>query len=428
MNNKGLLVPVLLCLLLGGIGVRAKEGLATAGAPVPLVETNRPLQVGSTDDAITVDGVLDEAFWLRALIIPFANEYTPGDNVPAPVRTEVRVVAGPSALYVAFVAQDPWVNQLRAHLYDRDQCEGDDMVGLLLDTFDDQSRAYGFYVNPLGVQLDLVRTRQVSLGRLGDLSWDGIWDAAGRVDGNGYTVEMAIPFNTLQFQRQNGSQVWGFMPVRIYPRSRRHEISAMRVDRNNACLLCQFPRLEGFGAIRPGRNLEVDPTLTGVLAREREELGLPLERSARRLDPGISGHWGLTPNWVLAGAVNPDFSQVEADSARLTINNPFAQYYDEKRPFFLEGADYFDTPMNVVYTRQISDPDWGAKITGKEGDHTMGFIVARDHRTQVLIPGPDGSWGDGLERSNTAMLGRYRLDLGGASTLGLLVTSREGGG
>jgi hypothetical protein len=145
-------------------------------------------------------------------------------------------------------------------------------------------------------------------------------------------------------------------------------------------------------------------------------------------DLGLTGKWGITPNLTLNAAINPDFSQVEADAAQLDINTTFALFYPEKRPFFLEGADFFRTPFEAVFTRNVSDPSWGVKLSGKEGKNAMGVFVAQDDRTDFLIPGSESSDAVSLDVESTDAVLRYRRDLGAHSALGLLLTSRDGDG
>src|SRR5439155_7734715 len=116
-----------------------------------------------------------------------------------------------------------------------------------------------------------------------------------------------------------------------------------------------------------------------------DTLDQPMQND-QKAEPGITGRWGITPGITVNGAVNPDFSQVEADAAQLTVNTQFAIFYPEKRPFFLEGADFFDTKINAIYTRDIADPSWGVKLSGKEGKSAFGASLVRDDRTNFLLP------------------------------------------
>ena len=171
--------------------------------------------------------------------------------------------------------------------------------------------------------------------------------------------------------------------------------------------------------------MEFAPTLTGQRVDERNELEDSYD-GENKADPGLTMRWGITPGITLNGAANPDFSQVEADAAQLSVNKAFALFYPEKRPFFLEGADFFDTKIQAIYSRNIADPLWGTKISGKAGKSAFGVIVSRDEITNFLFPGSQSSSLGSIELDNTSTILRYRYDLGSGSTVGGLVTSREG--
>lgn len=375
---------------------------------------------------ILIDGRLEEAVWHKeALNIVMNIEVMPAENVPAPAEGECFLMYDENNLYVGFRAYDPNPDQIRAYLSDRDEMWGDDLVAILLDTFNDENRAFAFFANPLGVQGDQIFSKG---GSQEDTSWDAIWSSAGNITDFGYEVEMAIPFRAMQFQPSREEQIWGFAPLRIYPRSRRHQISAFPIDRDQMnCLLCQLPKIKGFAGAEPGRNMELNPTVTGMRSDRRDDFPAgSLQKHKSRGDIGISGKWGFTNNLTLSAAVNPDFSQVEADVAQLEINKQFALYYPEKRPFFLEGQDFFETPFRALYTRSLADPEWGIKISGKEGPHVLGVFSARDSLTNLIFPGPEDSRTASLSQASYANVVRYRRDIGNNSTLGLLVTDREG--
>jgi len=215
--------------------------------------------------------------------------------------------------------------------------------------------------------------------------------------------------------------------VRSYPRNVRHHIGVFPRDRNNNCYMCQAEKLIGFIGARPGKDIEFDPTLSALVSSEREDdIHTPMVRKDRKLDPGITARWGFTPNLTLGSTINPDFSQVEADVQQLDINRRFALYYPEKRPFFLEGADYFQTRIAAVYTRTLADPRMGIKITGKEGPHTIGFFTVQDEITNLLFPGSEGYDSESLDKRNISSAFRYKRDIGKSSNLGILITDREG--
>jgi hypothetical protein len=377
---------------------------------------------------IVLDGRLDEPAWQQAVPISLKYEYFPGDNTPSAVETLCFVTYDRDQLYVGCRAADPDMSALRANLADRDVPRNDDTIGFMIDTFNDGRRAFQFRVNPRGVQMDAFNS---DVDDSEDWSWDAIWDAKAQIGENGYTVEVAVPFSSLRFPRISGAQTWGFMATRDWPRSTRIRMRSSYVDRNRTCLVCQIDKLSGFAAITPGRNLEFDPTLT--VARSDAlpaDPGPPLGRlAAGSVDPraGLSARWSLTPNVVLSGTANPDFYQVEADAAQLNVNDRFQLFFPERRPFFLEGSDFFATPFSAVFTRTIADPDFGLKLTGKEGPHAFGVFAARDSITGILIPGFESSSFEGLDRSHVASVVRYRRDLGGSgSTIGVLYAGRDG--
>jgi hypothetical protein len=185
--------------------------------------------------------------------------------------------------------------------------------------------------------------------------------------------------------------------------------------------------VKGFEGVTPGRNIEITPTLTTVRTDTRPDFPLGnLEKDHATTEAGVTTSWGLTPNLTFSGTINPDFSQVEADAIQLDINRPFALFFQEKRPFFTEGKDLFESEMNVVYTRSIRDPSWGMKLTGKEGANTIGTYVVRDQVTNLIFPGKLTSSATSIPLANTSSVFRYKRDLGSKYTLGTLVTSREG--
>jgi hypothetical protein len=392
-------------------------------AGVSIVQGEAPHQIPEITSPISIDGILDEIAWDQAWSAELDWEVWPEENVQAPVRTVVLLAYNDSAIFVGFRAYDPEPDKIRAHLSDRDTITDDDWVGVVLDTFNDERRSFNFRVNPRGVQEDNVVSQ---LG--GGASWDAIWDSAGRVTEWGYAVEMKIPFSSLRFQRSTTSQVWGLDAERSYPRSVVHEIGLFPRDRNNNCYLCQADKVEGFAGAMPGHNLEIVPTITGTRTDSRDQLPAgELEQGKVDTEAGVTGYWGITPNMTLTTTINPDFSQVEADARKLDINEPFALSYEEKRPFFLEGADFFSTPFSIVYTRTLRDPVWGIKLTGKEGGHTVGSYIVKDSVTNLVFPGSQSSSSAALDQESTAFVFRYKLDFGDQVTFGAIYTGRESG-
>ncbi len=378
-----------------------------------------------TDQPIEIDGALDTDEWRDALVLPLDVEFLPGDNIPAPVRTDGYITYSETHLYVAWRCFDPRPNEIRAHLMNRDEVSTlsqDDHVVLLLDTFDDARRSVQLRVNPFGVQADALFADG---NFVEDWSYDLIWESAATVDAEGYTVEISVPFSQLRFPRGSGEQTWGVSMHRSYPRAVRHRTATQPRDRNRSCVLCQLTRVAGFQGMKAGRNLEIAPTLTTL---RTEQLGAFGQEASSREDNdlGLSLRWSPTPNWALSAALNPDFSQVEADVAQLDVNQRFALFFQEQRPFFLESSDLFGTPIWAVNTRTVADPDWGVKLTGKQGPHALGVYAARDAANAFLLPSNQLSRTAFLDEEVTSGVLRYRRDVGQSSSLGVLWTGREG--
>lgn len=378
---------------------------------------------------IKIDGVLDEECWAAAPAIPLPFEWQPGDNIPSPVKTECLVTYDLRNLYVAFRCFDPEPRKIRAHLMDRDDTDTlilDDHVSIMVDSFNDERRCFQFRVNPMGVQADANFSESEGYE---DFSWDAIWNAAAKITDWGWAVEIAIPLSQLRFHAVEGPQTWGFSAERSWPRDARHRMTSHQRSRNINCILCQFNKLTGFEGITPGRNIEIDPTFTAGRTDAMDMAGYPngpLARGQVDAQPGVTAKWGITPNLILNAAANPDFSQVEADVAQLQINRRFALFYPEKRPFFLEGADLFLTPVQAVFTRTVADPIWGTKLTGKTGRTALGFFADQDEITNLVFPSNQGSARASLGQDAFGGVFRLRQDVGKMSTIGVLYTGRAG--
>ncbi|MBN2184490.1 MAG: carbohydrate binding family 9 domain-containing protein [Candidatus Krumholzibacteriota bacterium] len=410
---------VFLVIILAGVFFPSGEARALNVGTGSMEE---PFKVPHMTKKIKIDALMNEAAWNGALKLVVNTEVEPGENIPAPVKMEVYLLYDESNLYVLFRSFDPDPSQIRARYCDRDALWNDDWVAIFIDTFNDGRRDYGYICNPFGVQSDIVESE---MG--GNSAWDAIWDSAGRVTSDGYIVEMAIPFNSLSFQRSESNQVWGLDLVRSYPRDVRHHIGLWPRDRNNNCYMCQAQKISGFARIEPGKNIEIAPTISGIFTQEREGYtsGDFVEKE-KSFDPGVTMRWGFTPNMTLSATGNPDFSQVESDAMQLDINTQFALYYPEKRPFFLEGADFFNTHMRTVHTRSFSDPDWGIKLSGKEGRNAIGFFSVQDRITNLTFPAQEYSDAASLDQRSVGTVLRYRRDVKSSSNIGFLISDREG--
>ena len=378
---------------------------------------------------VSVDGKLDEAVWQKATVVEMNNITFPEENQPSAVFTKALLFEDGDTFYLGFVANDPDPEKIRAFLRDRDSNNiwNDDLIGVKLDTYGDHKQAYQFWVNPMGVQVDSIEnvvTNQESN------AWDAIWDAAGQVTDEGYVVEMALPLRILNFNEREGLQDWAIELVRFYPRETRQRLSNMIIDPSNACKVCQMGPLKGFANAKQGQNLAVVPSVTVGAGRTRDIWSTPQGdwSSDTNTDVGLDVKWGITPDISLNATVNPDFSQIEADAAQLSINNTFSLFFQEKRAFFLDNIDYFSTPMNLLYTRNISDPDYGAKLTGRMEEHSFGVFAANDTSTTVFVPGNLGSDLAFIDSDSDNAVLRYRYDPDKDLSMGWIGTFRSAEG
>ncbi len=375
------------------------------------------------DESIKIDGKLTESAWSKAAKIELKFENSPGDNIPVSVKTSVLYFEDGNNLNVAFIAfeQDP--KKIRANYNDRDDSWDDDMVSIMIDTFNDERRAYQFFINPFGVQADSIINE---VNGTEDLSWNGIWESAGEINQEGFIVEFSIPLRILRFNQSLNSQIWGIEFIRFRPRENRYRYSTVVRPRGSPCGLCLLEKMEGFSKIELSNNLDVIPTLTLSNSKSRADVTLPnWDSSGTRNEVGADVRWGINQDMVLNATLNPDFSQVEVDSAQLAVNTKFSLFFPEKRTFFLDGADFFETPSRFVHTRNIADPIYGIKLTGKSGEHSYGVIVSQDRQTSFLLPSAQGSSLFEIDDDSDVLVGRWRQDIGEKDSFGLLLTHRS---
>ncbi len=416
-----------------------------------------------TDRPPRIDGRLDDAVWRSVEPITDFVQVSPVEGAPASERTEVWIAYDRDNLYVAFYAHYSDLGLLRANRSDRDQSLGDDRMAVLFDPFRDQQRAYQFSVNGYGVQGDeminasgrATRSRssvgessggpggggsggasggggsggasfRSGRGIRGDRSWDALFESDGNLVEDGWTAEMAIPFKSLRYPARAAGRLhrWGFQITRNI-REKSESMVWSPVSRNVAGVLTQMGYLDGLRDLSTSRNLEFLPTFTGLRAgsfdaqagrfRNRDPLG----------EIGLDVKYGVTSNLTLDLTYNPDFSQIESDRPQVEVNQRFALFYPEQRPFFLEGQEIFAaaTPVNLVHTRTIVDPRFGAKLSGKVGDVSLGVFVADDEAAGRLDDASQPGFGLGAQ----SFIGRARYDLYTESYVGLIATAREHG-
>jgi len=397
------------------------QSLALAAFMLSVTEHAQADLIPKLQQEIIIDGLLQEETWQQAANQTLAYNTWPAENAPSPVTTQVRYFENGDTLYLAFEAKDIDPNAIRAFYRERDAIGDDDMVGVKIDPYNDHKLAYQFFVNPLGVQLD--STENVITGDESD-AWDGIWQSAGQITDSGYVVEMAIPLRNFNFNPSVDAQPWAMEFLRYYPRGERLRLSNQQIDRNNSCWVCQMQPITGFANLEQGKSLALVPTLVLGHGRSRE----PKESSSWDIDNnvevGLDLKWGITSDTSLNITLNPDFSQIEADSAQLGVNNNFTLFFPEKRAFFLENQELFNTNYDLVYTRNVGAPDIGAKLTGRSGKHAYGVFVTNDEKTTFLIPGNLSSDIAELETESRNAALRYRYDASKDLSIGWLGTYR----
>jgi hypothetical protein len=371
---------------------------------------------------VDIDGRLEDAVWAQAALLDGFTQFDPVEGSEASQRTEVMVIVDSDAIYFGIRAFDEDPSGIRATLAARDSyIFSDDYIRVVLDTFNDQRRAYVFTVNPLGVQHDGLWNEGgggaghrggFSSGSFGspiDQNPDFLWDSEGNLTEWGYEAEIRIPFKSLRFPELD-EQSWGLQVERKIQRNG-YTSSWAPITGNIANKLTQTGTLTGLRNLDMGLFLELNPVLTGSRNGSVDDLG-DFSHDSPTGDFGFNATYGLTSNLTLDGTYNPDFSQVEADAGQVQVNERFALFFAEKRPFFLEGTEIFGLPKQLVYTRTIANPIAGGKMTGKVGGLNVGYLGAVDQAFDD--GGPD----------TYVNLVRVRGDLGASSTIGAVYTDR----
>jgi hypothetical protein len=382
-----------------------------------------PIVIRRAAGPIAVDGDLSDTGWKDSPRIDQFFETSPGDNSTPPVRTIALLTYDDRYLYIGLLCDDPRPSKIRAPYVSRDNILGtDDNVAVLLDTRGDRRSAMELRVNPRGQQADAVFDDG---SQAEDFSPDFFYDTAARITEQGWQAEMRIPFSTLRYDRAKPLN-WGIIVWRNYPRDYRYFIQSTPVPRGSNCLICHAVPITGLANLPAGGHLIVAPY--GTLTEEgvpREGPGTPFDNEPVSGDGGLDVKWTPSASTALDATINPDFSQIESDVGQIAINKQFAILYPEKRPFFLEGVDLFNTPIQAVYTRTITSPRWGGRVTGKVDSTAYTLLVTQDRGGgSVVIPGPTSSGFAPQDFSSIVAIGRARQDFG-ASFGGLLLTDRE---
>ena len=353
------------------------------------------------------------------LVVTDFRQYQPGDGVPGSQGTIAYLSYDDKNLYVAFLCRDE-PGQVRAHLSKREDVDQDDGVGIYLDTFRDAHRAYFFFSNPLGVQADAIYTE----GLGADFSFDTLWYSSARLTKGGYVVFFSVPFRSLRFSN-DPQQTWGVALYRVILRKNEYLYWPYITQRVQG-ITQQFAPVGGLSEISPGHNIQLIPY--GLLASNHflNQAQTPFVNFPPAFDDKFEHRAGLDAKFVVKDALtfdvtlNPDFSQVESDDPQVTINQRFAVFFPEKRPFFIENAGFFQTPINLFFSRQVANPQFGARMTGKIGNWTLGTFLIDDR-----APGANQPSGSPFDTRAADGVFRATREFGSQSYIGAFFSSRD---
>lgn len=354
-----------------------------------------PVKIAKIEMSIVIDGKPDEEVWKQSFVFKDFYQTSPGNNVAPSKPTEVYVVYDEKHLYIAFKCWDE-KDKIRATVAKRDQVTGEDNVRVWLDTYNDQRRAYVLAFNPFGIQQDGIYTE----GQGADFSVDIVMESKGVIEDWGWSVEVKIPFKSLRYTAGKEKN-WGFNVARNIDRFNDEFDQWLPDDRDISGFLVKHGKITGLDEIKYERTLEIVPSITISETGSRKRTVPTALLNANGFDPvfnpagvtdpgrfvndpieseiGVNLKYTITPNITLDAAINPDFAEIEADAPVVTANQRFPIFFQEKRPFFLEGKEIFDSPLQPFYSRTIVDPDFAAKLTGKIGKTSFGFLAASDN-------------------------------------------------
>jgi hypothetical protein len=372
---------------------------------------------------IKVDGELNEDIWKTDKAFGNFSEVSPGDNTKPEVGTEVRMFYDDNNLYFGFTCYENDISSIRKTLCERDKMFNDDFCGFYLDTYNEGRQAYEIFVNPYGIQGDLIWTTPGNE----DSSFDMIWYSATKIYKDRWTIEIVIPFKSIRFPDKN-IQNWQIQFLRIRPRENRFQYSLISVSRDNPTLFTKAIKINGVQNIKGGKNIEVLPyaisTQSGSIS-DNTNADSKFKNEKIKGDFGFNLKYGITSNITADLTYNPDFSQVESDAGVITANNTYAFSYNEKRPFFLEGGNIFSSVLYVVYTRAINNPLYALKLTGKIGKTEFGYLNAYDKQTPFIVPFAENSDFLLTDRKSLSNIFRIKHTLKDESFLGFIYTDRE---
>ncbi|MFH2048444.1 MAG: carbohydrate binding family 9 domain-containing protein [bacterium] len=381
---------------------------------------NPHLNITKTTGKIDIDGNLNDPGWKNAAVIKNFIERSPGENTAPLVNTEVMITYDDGNLYVAFKCYDD-PSTIRATMCQRDQFGIDDKVVILLDTYGNADWAYEFFVNPYGIQKDLLW----STVQGEDAGFDLIWYSDATITSEGYQAEIAIPFSSLRFPNME-IQNWKMDFWRTHPRESYRQYSWCANNLNESCWPCQWGAVDGIKNVYPGKGIELISSAIAnqIGVREFAETGNSFNNADPDGEMSIGGKYTLGSDITVEAAYNPDYSQIEADARQIDVNSTFALFYPERRPFFQEGGDIFRTMFNSIYSRMINDPEIAVKVTGRPGKFRFGILSAIDETSYYIMPFDERSAEVNTGKSYINIF-RGSQSIGRNSRVGFLINDRR---
>jgi hypothetical protein len=398
-----------------------------APASAAQFENGTPIEIRRLAGPVEIDGDLSDPGWQGVRKIEEWYETNPGDNLPPKVSNVAWLAYDDSHLYAAFEFGETEAGSVRSPLGDRDNVPAyTDYGGVILDPRGDGKVAQMFLANARGIQYDAISSD--ASGE--DSSPDFFWEAAGGITESGWRLEIRIPFASIRYVDPNPHH-WGILLYRNRPREFRYQYFTSRLPRGRNCFVCSSRDLTGVANLPTGKHWVVAPFATAVqLAEPSGEIGSKLETRDADFEAGADLKWLPNPNTVIDATINPDFSQIESDTAQITANERFALFLPEKRPFFLESVDLLSTEIQAVYTRTFASPRWGGRATGGGEAYKYTVFVGEDRGGgSAILPGPESSELVTQDFESLVAVGRFRRDFGKAFA-SFLYSGREidGGG
>ena len=389
------------------------------------------LQLPETATPILVDGVLNDSAWAQAaeLTSPDFKRYVPTAGGPHASTTVVRVIQDEKHLYIGIEVSGgaPPV----ARISPREDINNDDQIGVYLDPFHDGRGGYIFYFNAQGIQQD---------ARFAFGNWYGAWNtvlhAEGTLRDDGYSLEIAIPYRSLRYPKvdaANSPQTWGVIVTRKIP-NEGIKLAWPQLQPSHPRLFSQAAPLQGVTPPTQGAGVELMPVMAANHAMARDAKGAPLAWTGGDLPvsdsvrPGLDARIALTPDLGLAATLNPDFSQVEGDVGQINLNQRFAFFYPERRPFFLNGVEAYADNAQTLYTRSVVDPVYGVKLSGRQGRIGLGLLHALDQSPNPTVHeqgSPGFTEAEVADRVAVTTFSRTRFDVVDKGYIGLTLSDKR---